>query len=203
MSLNLPNRITLGRLFLSVAFFVVLSFYSQRHPNATIAVISLALFSVAALTDFLDGYLARKRNEVTALVRVLDPFADKLLVCGAFVMLAGPAFCGPDGRNVIGLEPWMVVVILGRELFVTGVRGFSESRGIAFGAEFVGKAKMWVQSITIVIVLAALAWWDTHPGSFAGRLMTLCVWLTVLVTAASLGSYLIKARAALTKASAA
>jgi CDP-diacylglycerol--glycerol-3-phosphate 3-phosphatidyltransferase len=116
MKINLPNQITLGRLILAVVFFVLLAQFDIQHPRIWLLDLCFALFIVAALTDWLDGYLARKHNQVTAFGRVLDPFVDKVLVCGTFVFLAGPAFVNDAGRNVTYVAPWMVVLILGRGL---------------------------------------------------------------------------------------
>ncbi len=198
MTVNLPTQITLSRLVLTIVFLVLLGQYSQRSPQSWILYVGLGVFVVAAATDYLDGYLARKRNEVTALGRILDPFVDKVLVCGAFVFLAGPAFCDANGFNVTFLRPWMLVVILGRELLVTGLRGFSESRGIEFGAGYVGKVKMWIQSITVGVILLAVAsrGLESRPG--LEMLVAIFVWMMVLVTAASLVTYLMKSRAVLT-----
>ena len=91
-SLNLPNRITLARLALAIVVIVVISQYSQLSPEPWKLVVGAVLFIVAALTDILDGYIARKRGQVTPLGRVLDPFVDKVLVCGMFVLFAGPSF---------------------------------------------------------------------------------------------------------------
>jgi len=200
MRINLPNQITILRLILAIIFFVALAQYSQLSPRPSLLYVGLGLFAVAAVTDFLDGYLARKRNQVTALGRVLDPFVDKILVCGAFVFLAGPAFCAAGGRNVTGLQAWMVVVILGRELLVTGLRGFSESRGVQFGAEFVGKAKMWIQSITVIVLLLIVALFGEAAGNVL-VVQSVLVWLTVVITAGSLFTYLIKARDILSETS--
>ncbi len=194
MKVNLPNQITLARLALAIVFFVILGQYSQRDPNRVLLDVGVVLFIVAAATDWLDGYYARKRNQVTALGRILDPFVDKVLVCGAFIILAGPAFCELDGRNVTGLRSWMVVVILGRELLVTGLRGFSESQGVQFGAEYVGKAKMWIQSVTVAVLLLAVAHGQPIEGEAQFQIQQLFIWLTVLITAASLVTYLVKAK---------
>ncbi len=200
MMVNLPNQITLARLALAIIFFVTLGQYSQRDPSPLLLDIGLAMFIVAAATDWLDGYYARKRNEVTALGRILDPFVDKVLVCGSFIILAGPAFCDATGRNVTELKPWMVVVILGRELLVTGLRGFSESRGVQFGAEYVGKAKMWIQSVTIALLLIAAAHLQTDDTGWFGIVPQVFVWATVAITAASLATYIIKARSLFSEA---
>ncbi len=201
MIVNLPNGITLVRLMLAIVFFCVVAQYTQRDPTASLLYVALATFIVAAATDFLDGYYARKRDEVTAFGRVLDPFVDKVLVCGAFIFLAGPGFCTEAGVNVTGLKPWMVVLILGRELLVTGLRGFFESRGTAFGAEFVGKAKMWIQSITVGVLLLATALSGEQPGRNVLLLNAVFVWLTIVVTSASLVTYLAKSRAVFAEAS--
>ncbi len=193
MKINLPNQITLSRLVVAIGFFALLAQYSIGASPALLYV-CLAMFLVAAISDYLDGYYARKRDEVTALGRILDPFVDKVLVCGAFVLLAGPAFSKGNGANVAGLESWMVVVILGRELLVTGLRGFSESRGVRFGAEFVGKAKMWIQTITVSVLLLTVAIFGGDGGATVEIVQRSFVWLTVVVTAASLLTYLIKAR---------
>jgi CDP-diacylglycerol---glycerol-3-phosphate 3-phosphatidyltransferase len=201
MKVNIPTQITLSRLVLAVIFFILMGQYSQREPNSTLLDVCLAMFIVAAATDWLDGYYARKWDQVTALGRILDPFVDKVLVCGAFVFLAGPGFCRADGLNVTGLQPWMIVVILGRELLVTGLRGFSESKGVEFGAEFVGKAKMWMQSVTVCVVLFSVAHWPAPADGSVSYLLHGFVWSTVLITAASLVTYLIKAKSLLFEAS--
>ncbi|HRX87596.1 MAG TPA: CDP-alcohol phosphatidyltransferase family protein, partial [Phycisphaerae bacterium] len=112
MKINLPNQITLARLVLAVVFFVLLARFDIRQPNMLLLDVCTVLFIVAALTDWLDGYLARKHNQVTAMGRVLDPFVDKVLVCGTFVFLAGASFRNIDGYQVTGLQPWMAVLIL-------------------------------------------------------------------------------------------
>lgn len=201
MRINLPNRITLFRLFLAIIFFATLAQYSQLEPNAALLYVCLIMFLVAAVTDSLDGYFARKQNQVTALGRVLDPFVDKVLVCGAFIFLAGPSFCAEQGQNITGLQPWMVVVVLGRELLVTALRGFSEARGVRFGSEFVGKAKLWIQTITVSVLLLTVARFSSAGGPNVDLVRSVFVWLTVVVTAASLAPYLIKARSILAESS--
>ena len=156
-ALNLPNQITVSRLVLAIVFFVLLSQYSQRDPRPTMLDVAALIFIVAAVTDILDGYLARKRGEVTALGRVLDPLVDKVLVCGAFILFAGRPFVDASGHNVTEVSAWMVVVIVGRELLVTGLRGFNESLGISFGASVYGKLKMWMQSIAAPAILFIVA----------------------------------------------
>ncbi len=193
--LNLPNQITLARLGLAIIFFILLSQYSQTAPELRTLDWAAGIFIVAALTDILDGYLARKRNQVTAFGRVLDPLVDKVLVCGAFILFAGGQFIDDTGHNVTEVHSWMVVVIVGRELLVTGLRGFNESIGKSFGASVYGKVKMWMQSIAIPTILLVIA----HEGTWgldgaAGPIKKTLVWLTVIVTALSTVVYLIRSR---------
>lgn len=133
---NLPNQLTSLRLLLSVVmfFFIAWEFYLT----------SFVLFIIAAGTDWLDGYYARKYSQVTTLGRILDPFADKVIVCGTFIFLVSiPIMTKVPG----GLQPWMVVVIVGRELLVTALRSFIEDRGSDFSAKMSGKLKMVFQCI--------------------------------------------------------
>lgn len=193
--LNLPNQITVARLVLAIVFFVLLSQYSQQQPDPLTLDVAALIFIVAAVTDILDGYLARKRGEVTALGRVLDPLVDKVLVCGAFILFAGRPFFDGTGHNVTDVKAWMVVVIVGRELLVTGLRGFNESIGISFGASLYGKLKMWMQSIAapaiLLIVAHEEAWgWQAWSGT-AKRVL---VWLTVIITVLSTIVYLVRSR---------
>lgn len=195
MNLNLPNKITIGRLILAVIFFSLLSQYSQRSPQLYLLDISIVLFVIAAVSDILDGYLARKYGQETALGRILDPLVDKVLVCGAFVIFAGSGFVDETGHNVTEVSAWMVVVIVGRELLVTGLRGFNESMGQAFGASVYGKAKMWTQSIAapaILLIIAHEKAWNL--GTTAATIKSTLAWLTVIVTTLSMTQYLYRSR---------
>ncbi len=155
---TLPNAITLARLarageLTAVLFFVLLERIDRAAPAAEIARLGawgMGVFAVAALSDILDGYLARRWNTVTAFGRVMDPLVDKMLVLGGFIYLASPLFAPAEGGMVgSGIAAWMVVVILLRELLVTGLRSFVESRGVAFPADWSGKIKMFVQSFCV------------------------------------------------------
>ena len=167
MILNLPNQITVGRLVLTAVFFVIIAGYDVRdHSDATLNV-CFWIFLVAVLSDILDGYLARRNNQVTAFGRVADPFADKILVCGAFTFFAGSGFVNESGENVVDVESWMVVLILAREFLVTGLRSVTESSGKAFGANVYGKVKMFVQSFTACLILFA----GSHGHTGFGQLL--------------------------------
>lgn len=195
MKLNLPNKITLGRLGLAIVFFALLGQYDQRAPESWILDVALVLFIVAAASDFIDGYLARATGQVTALGRVLDPLVDKVLICGAFILFTGPAFVDVNGHNVTEVRAWMVVVIVGRELLVTGLRGFNESVGVSFSASLHGKIKMWVQSISAPAILLLIAHEGTwFPSAFAAPARVTLVWITVAATALSAFQYLLRSK---------
>ncbi len=201
MKINLPNQITLGRLVLAIVFFVLLAQFDIRHPRPWILDVCIVLFILAAATDWLDGYLARRHNQVTTFGRLLDPFVDKVLVCGTFVFLAGSSFRADTGEQVTRIYPWMAVLILGRELLVTGLRGFSESRGVNFGAKSYGKAKMVLQSITAPVLLFFVAYVDHQPyGPGMAWLKSMVVWLMVVVTTLSMLPYLFASRDILAEA---
>lgn len=146
--LNLPNRITLARLAIAGLLFAFLSAEihgwgaGDRHLALNIAAV---VFVVCVATDWLDGWLARRTGTVTDFGRIADPFVDKVVVCGTCVYL-------------VRLTPELmkagyVVVLIGREFLVTGLRGFIESRGFPFGARWGGKIKMILQSVTIPAIL--------------------------------------------------
>lgn len=198
----LPNAITVSRLLLSFLFFVQLALWSTPagwsggSGGAPVWELWLAAacFGLAAGTDALDGYLARRWGAVTRFGRIMDPFADKILVVGAFVMLAGPRFCADlHGRPIqlTGVESWMVVVILGRELLVTSIRAVLEAEGKDFSASFSGKLKMIVQSIVIPAVLLLPAVTDVAGGWGRATAVGLA-WLTVAVTVLSGVPYVVR-----------
>ncbi len=170
---NLPNQLTSLRLLLSVILFGLIAW---EHYLA-----SLVLFVIAAGTDWLDGYFARKYGQVTTLGRILDPFADKVIVCGTFIFLAATA----EIREVSwGLQPWMVVVIVGRELLVTALRSFIEERGADFSAKMSGKLKMVLQCIAAGVCLFYLYDHDatTPTAAWLWWLLVISVWSAVALT---------------------
>ena len=157
----------MSRLVMAVAIFGLLAFYEggatgashgQRHGGLIDGV--LVLFAAALATDVLDGYLARRFEAPTSFGRISDPFVDKVLICGVYAYFAGANFHVRDASgNLVtatGIATWMAVLIFAREVFVTGVRGLSESRGEAFPTTVIGKGKMFLQSLTIVWILVAL-----------------------------------------------
>ncbi len=200
---HIPNILTLSRLAWAVAFFIVLSLWSYaRSPLLGGAGVdwhlvgAAVLFAVGAATDFVDGYLARRWGVVSAFGRIMDPFADKLLVIGAFVFLAGPAFAH-RGAQVSGVLPWMAVVILGRELLVTSLRAAVEGRGVSFAATASGKWKMVLQSLTVPAVLVLVHFLHEDRAGWAHYLIRVLAWGTVVVTAWSGVPYIMRAVIAL------
>ncbi len=190
---SLPNGLTILRLVLAAAFFAALNAYRYPDHHVLWANISIALFILAAITDALDGYLARKWHVESTFGRIMDPFCDKVLVLGAFIYLAGPRFLvrewvleGSFFTMATGVYPWMVVVVLARELLVTGFRGEAESQGVSFGSSWTGKGKMILQSIAIPTVLFLVINFKTHEDdaiSLTARwICYVLVYLTVIVT---------------------
>jgi CDP-diacylglycerol--glycerol-3-phosphate 3-phosphatidyltransferase len=142
--LNLPNAITIGRIFLVPLLVVVLLTKFEGHLILGVRkeLVGAAIFGLASLTDWLDGYLARRRQQVTTLGQFMDPLADKLLITAALVSLVQMDLA----------QSWMVVVILGREIAVTVLRSFAQSSGIAIPASPLGKFKM-VSQVTAILLL--------------------------------------------------
>ncbi len=196
---HIPNTLTLARIALAIAFFAVLtpwryatSPYLLRSDPDPWLLVAMGLFIVAAATDALDGYLARKWNVVSVFGRIMDPFADKVLVIGAFIYLAGPGFTSGE-RQISGIEPWMVALILARELLITSIRAAFESRGVSFAATVSGKLKMILQSICIPVILLLLNI-ETNPRSpVLTRVIPILTWSTVLITVWSAIPYISRA----------
>lgn len=138
---NLPNLITFARLGLALVLFGMMT--------AGVGWLwSAGLFVVAVLTDVLDGWIARKYHLITQLGRIMDPFVDKFITSGVFLFLL------PYPQS--GVNPWMVVIVLGREMLVTSLRGFLEHRGADFSAAVSGKVKMFLQCASATVALALM-----------------------------------------------
>jgi CDP-diacylglycerol--glycerol-3-phosphate 3-phosphatidyltransferase len=170
---NFPNQVTSLRLLLAVVVFFLIPW--QYY------LVSLALFVVAAGTDWLDGYYARKYGQVTTLGRILDPFADKVIICGTFIYLVAiPRML----ETPYGLRAWMVVVIVGRELLVTALRGFLEQRGADFSAKMSGKLKMVFQCVAAGAALFYLTYSHLPLGqpAWVWWVMVVSLWAAVLLT---------------------
>lgn len=173
-AMNLPNSITVSRIFLVPLLVVVLltRFEGRQIFGVPKEIVGATIFAVASLTDWLDGYLARRRKQVTTLGQVIDPLADKLLTSAAFISLVQ-----------MELAPaWMVAIIIGREFAVTGLRSVAYARGVAMPASPMGKIKMVAQ---VVAILALILGHDQLRGFFViGQIALWVVVVTALVSAA-------------------
>ena len=192
----LPNALVWLRLVLAGVFVALLSGDPLGSPAVLLT--AMAIFIVAALTDMLDGKLARAWDCVSRFGRIMDSFADKVLVLGAFVMLAGPSFAAADGsametRQMSGVYPWMAVVILGRELLITSLRGLVEGEGGDFSAVWAGKWKMVAQSVSIPLILLVLATMSSGTEAPGRWIIDITAWATVVITVASAIPYIFKA----------
>ncbi len=178
---NLPNQLTSLRLVLSVVLFCAMAY--------DLYLASLVLFLIGAGTDWIDGYYARKYGQITTLGRILDPFADKVIICGTFILLAADPRMKElsiqlGSWTVVGLRPWMVVVIVGRELLVTALRSFIEERGSDFSAKWSGKIKMVLQCLAASVCLLYLTYADPRENAPQWCLVLLIasVWSVVIAT---------------------
>jgi CDP-diacylglycerol---glycerol-3-phosphate 3-phosphatidyltransferase len=211
MNWKLPNLLTMSRIVLALGFFVLLGVYQQGSPWGRWALnVAFCVYIVAGITDILDGYFARKWDQTSDFGRMVDPIVDKVLVLGGFVMLTG----GNYGHWAVGIDAisdfeldlpqwltgsmfscvqaWMVVAILVRELIISGVRGYSESRGKSFPATYGGKIKMLMQSVAICTVLYQMANGPQAPWAVVTKIVV--VWLAALITLLSGMLYIRRAR---------
>lgn len=164
---NLPNQLSAARIVLSIACFIAI--VSGWYLAAFV------LFLVAVATDWLDGQLARRFGQITQLGRILDPFADKVIVCGTFILL------GAIEESLI--PAWVAVIVTARELLVTALRGICEGQGSDFSAKWVGKWKMVLQAVALSLSLWRLSYYphDSAPAQY-DSLLLLIVTLAVAIT---------------------
>jgi CDP-diacylglycerol--glycerol-3-phosphate 3-phosphatidyltransferase len=143
--MNLPNSLTVTRIFLVPLLVVVLltKFEGRQILGVPKELVGAAIFGLASLTDWLDGYLARRRKQVTALGQVIDPLADKLLISAALISLV----------QLDLATAWMVALIIGRELAVTGLRSLAYARGLVIPASPLGKIKMIAEVVAILALI--------------------------------------------------
>jgi len=153
--MNLPNKLTLSRLVLTSVFLVVIFLRDQIRYSETIA---LVLFSAAGLTDYYDGKIARRDKLITNFGILMDPLADKILVCSAFIAFVGLGW----------IAAWMVVIIVARELAITGLRLLAASKNLVLAAEGFGKHKTISQIVAIIAILVYFSYQQWGP---AGRIV--------------------------------
>lgn len=170
--INLPNYLTITRIFLVPLLVVVLL---TKFPEKEI--IGGSIFLLASITDLLDGYFARRRKQITRLGTILDPIADKLLISAAFISLVE-----------LKLVPaWMIVIILGREIAVMGLRSIASSQGFSIPSSSLGKLKMLSQVVVIMILILG--------EDILGKLVllgTIGMWGVMLAAVVSATDYLVK-----------
>lgn len=189
--MNLPNKLTISRFVLTILFLVVM--FSQVRFHETIA---LVLFIAGGITDFLDGQIARRRKLITNFGILMDPLADKIMVCSAFIAFVGLKW----------IAAWMVVLIVARELAITGLRLLAASKSVVLAAEGYGKHKTISQIVAIIsiLVLAAYTQWGPVGTLFGWQVFgrpwvtwftTASIWVSVALTFISGWFYLWKNRA--------
>jgi CDP-diacylglycerol--glycerol-3-phosphate 3-phosphatidyltransferase len=174
--MNLPNSLTVTRIFLVPLLVVVLltKFEGRQIFGVPNEIVGAAIFAIASLTDWADGYLARRRKQITPLGQMIDPLADKLLTLAAFISLVQ-----------LDLAPaWMVAVILGREFAITALRSLAYARGIAIPASPIGKVKMVAQVIAILALILAHGQMRQFYLDRVGQAALWVVVLTALISAA-------------------
>lgn len=155
--MNLPNYLSLARIVIVPLLVVVLlTPVADRWFGISGYVFAIFIFLIASFTDILDGHLARRRNQVSTLGKFLDPVADKLLISAALIVLVEKHLA----------PSWAVVVILGREFIVTGLRAVAATEGIVIQAQSIGKLKMWAQCVAVVALLIAAAAGDPPVSNF-------------------------------------
>src|SRR6266550_8235534 len=199
--MNLPNKLTLSRFVLTVAFLIVM--FSQIRYRETIA---LVLFIAGGISDFLDGRIARSRKLITNFGILMDPLADKIMTCSAFVAFVESTHLNPNAPVKVGA--WMVVIIVGRELAITGLRLIAASKNIVLAAEGFGKHKTISQIVAIIALLVFYSykeWGPVGTAIFGFRLFgespwsiwftAAAKWLAVALTFVSGWLYLWKNRA--------
>ena len=172
--MNVPNNLTMFRVFM-IPFFVI--FMLVNVTGEYDKYIAVAIFIIASLTDMLDGKIARKYNLVTNFGKFMDPLADKLLVCSALICLIGDK-----------LQAWIVIVIISRELIISGFRTIAADNGVVIAASWWGKYKTTSQMLMIIIMIVNLNY------SWYGILEYVFIYLSLVLTIISLVDYLVKNR---------
>ena len=185
--MNLPNALTLGRIFLVPLLVVVLltKFEGRMIFGIPETLVGAAIFGLASFTDWLDGYLARRRKQITTLGQLMDPLADKLLITAALVSLV----------QMEVAQGWMVAVILGREFAITVLRSIAHARGVVIAASPLGKLKMIAE---VTAILALILGSNQIPELLL--LGTIALWVALITAVASAVDYYRRFNHVLTRA---
>ena len=183
--MNLPNSITLVRILSIPVLIWVLSTSRFTSVNGEKEILAAALFIAASITDGIDGFIARRRGQITTMGMLLDPLADKLLIAAAFITLVQ--------FNPHLVPAWIAVVIIGREFLVSGLRSIAASEGFTIEASDLGKFKMVVQIVSVVAVILAHHWPQFavyHGYVFSiDWIARLAIWFMVVLSLVSAGDY--------------
>jgi CDP-diacylglycerol---glycerol-3-phosphate 3-phosphatidyltransferase len=194
--MNLPNKLTVSRFVLTVLFLWAL-FWPWPIPLRN--TLALLLFGAAGVTDYLDGRLARSRGLITNFGILMDPLADKIMTCSAFIAFVESTRLNPDAP--VKVAAWMVIVIVARELTITGLRLLAASKNVVLAAEYFGKHKTISQIVAInaLLVLDASNEWPAELQHFflswVPLFAEIMLWLAVALTVASGAIYLWRNRA--------
>ena len=156
--MNLPNSITLSRIAMIPLLLWILSTHFPWRAYGEQEILASSLFVLASITDGLDGYLARKRAQITTMGMLLDPIADKIMVTAALVALVN--------YNPQVIKVWIVVVIIGREFLISGLRSIASSEGFTIQASDLGKLKTVIQIVAVVSAILAHRWYQWNFGGF-------------------------------------
>ena len=185
----IPNILTLGRLLLTIVFLVMILYSPPRYAQGELPFpdfldIAFVFFVIAGITDLVDGTVARKLNVTSKFGRMIDPLADKILVCGAFICFAiiGEPKLFSFGPGTLAAIHWSVAgILIAREAYVTTLRHIAEARGINFAATVSGKLKMFLQSFAIGTVVIKMAHVQTATWGYWFTTVTFVIMLTVTV----------------------
>lgn len=180
LPLNLPNQITVSRLLMAAVVFVLLETVCRSAEASVSWLVAFCLYTVAVLSDGLDGYLARSRGQITAFGRIADPLADKILICGVLVLTCNH----PQTEHFV--PAWIVIVVLAREFLVSGLRGYLEGRGTRFGARWEGKTKL----ITQAIYCGAVLLYPFRRWGWLEVVAEIFLWATLVITVFSAIAYI-------------
>ena len=175
--MNLPNRLTVLRVCM-VPVFVVFMLWDGLGSAAKY--VASAIFILASMTDWLDGYLARKNNLVTDFGKFMDPIADKLLVCSAMICLVEKG----------ALPAWIVIIIIGREFIISGFRLVASDKGVVIAASYWGKFKTVSQMLMVILLILDL-------GGVFHTIAQVLMWIALVLTVVSLADYMVKNRSVL------
>jgi CDP-diacylglycerol--glycerol-3-phosphate 3-phosphatidyltransferase len=189
--MTIPNLITLIRLALTIVGLVFVALWPENGESLELGAfevwVPFSLFMFAAVTDFVDGYLARSLGQVSVLGRILDPLADKILIAGGLILLI------PHSFRLPGLLPtWLVVIVVSREILVSSIRGMIESQGKSFAADGWGKWKMVTQCFYLEALMGFIGGW-----AWCGPVAEVSLWVVLVLTTFSALNYFKKAYHAL------